>query len=1142
MFLVKVRISLWKFVSWILAVGLALSYLYIEQPGSRAIALDTSSIQAFYFWSETTGWLLIGNHLFFTTNAAKSWQEIASDFSEKGVIYDVYFRDPNHGWIVWRQRTATTFYLLQTSDRGKHWQRLSLPYIDGKSVAKITGAWPSPTDGWLVVRYASSNNFMNGILYRTHDAGRSWEKKRIPVAGSLHVLNSHFGWVYSGPDGKSVFLTFDGGDSWQNIAPNLEGEISTVSFAKNGGKYEGRLVERIQKNAYTRIRVYAYNASESYWHQSEDLKIGATNSFSAFARGAQVFLSVPESAMTQVNGEKEGARLSEMVRQPSSGLVKLEMVNAQIGWGKQTISSCVHKSQMYDAYTRSIVCTSVERLVHTVDGGRHWTPILLPLVEAEQVVRRTVSQSTMRVVNASTQVWQGQGFDKCEVATLSQLQQWHTQSPYSVVNLYGGGCRGCANTALSQSYVWQIYQQGWRFVPTWVGPQAISWGGGCGQRISRDISTAYNQGMSEADKAMAFFENLGFREAVIYYDLEGYPSSADRGPIQAFINGWTYRLQSKGWKSGVYGSSCASHLSDFAAISHVPDALWPAATYTSYYDPNATTNVPCVSNTLWSQHQRIRQYTPGHAETWGGITLNIDSDKVDGLVAAPVSSSPMQTVVVNPPILTPAYGGMCGSAWYRFGGYNGQYAYLTLNTNQAPQSTNSAVWRPNLPIGGTYLVEAYIPSHGVIQWNCPTKTISWDTSDARYHVAYANGDQVVSRDQAPISNGWLSLGTFYFAKGTDGYVKLTDLNGEANLSRTVSFSAMRFTLLNGDTSAPTVSIASSTDSVTGQNPIPVSIHFSEPVLGFERQDIVVHNGQVSNFSGSGMDYVASIVPLSEGQVTIGIPENVAHDQAGNGNLASSQLSLTYYIVIPLADFNGDGLDDIAVFRAANSTWYVRGVGRFVYGDEGDIPVPADYNGDGQTEVAVFRPQTHIWHIRGVGRLQYGMQGDVPVSADYNGDGKANIAVFRPNNGTWYIRGIGAFAYGKSGDIPVPADYDGDGRVDIAVFRPANNEWYIREVGHFLYGKEGDVPVPADYNGDGLAEIAVFRPVEGTWYIRGVGSVVYGAPGDIPVPADYNGDGRIDIAVFRPSNGTWYIRGLGSFVYGAGGDIPAAPTP
>jgi hypothetical protein len=152
--------------------------------------------------------------------------------------------------------------------------------------------------------------------------------------------------------------------------------------------------------------------------------------------------------------------------------------------------------------------------------------------------------------------------------------------------------------------------------------------------------------------------------------------------------------------------------------------------------------------------------------------------------------------LLNPTNLVPPYtGDMCITAWHRLFPLlieGGQAAYLTLNVDTAGQSTNSAEWKPNLPSNGDYKVRAFIPSHGPINWLCPAMTIIFDTADAEYKIFHANGQTTVSKNQGPMSNQYLDLGTFEFEAGSAGKITLSDLNDEANLSHTIAFSAMQF--------------------------------------------------------------------------------------------------------------------------------------------------------------------------------------------------------------------------------------------------------------------------------------------------------------------------------------------------------------
>jgi hypothetical protein len=145
----------------------------------------------------------------------------------------------------------------------------------------------------------------------------------------------------------------------------------------------------------------------------------------------------------------------------------------------------------------------------------------------------------------------------------------------------------------------------------------------------------------------------------------------------------------------------------------------------------------------------------------------------------------------KPTSLHPSFGATCTTFWYRIDGYDAD-AYLTLNVDNAGDSTNWAEWEPNLPSDGEYAVWAYVPDHPSINWPCPAKLVQSDTSDARYVIHHANGVRTVSGNQRPLTYMWIDLGTYTFESGAGGRVTLSDLNGETSLSRTVSFSAIMF--------------------------------------------------------------------------------------------------------------------------------------------------------------------------------------------------------------------------------------------------------------------------------------------------------------------------------------------------------------
>ena len=123
--------------------------------------------------------------------------------------------------------------------------------------------------------------------------------------------------------------------------------------------------------------------------------------------------------------------------------------------------------------------------------------------------------------------------------------------------------------------------------------------------------------------------------------------------------------------------------------------------------------------------------------------------------------------------------------------------------------------------------------------------------------------------------------------------------GIINAGTTSDFGLARYDTQAGpDTTAPSLTITSTTTDPTNVSPIPVTFTFSEAVTGFDVSDITIVNGTAGNFAGSGAVYTASITPINQGAVTISVAASKATDAAANGNTASSNFIRVFENVVP----------------------------------------------------------------------------------------------------------------------------------------------------------------------------------------------------------------------------------------------------
>lgn len=249
--------------------------------------------------------------------------------------------------------------------------------------------------------------------------------------------------------------------------------------------------------------------------------------------------------------------------------------------------------------------------------------------------------------------------------------------------------------------------------------------------------------------------------------------------------------------------------------------------------------------------------------------------------------------------------------------------------------------------------------------------------------------------------------------------------------------------------------------------------------------------------------------------------------------------------VPVAgDFNGDGIDEIAVYYRGHWLLDLNGNGLWDQedlwahlGDEYDLPVTGDWNGDGKADIGIFG-RAWAGDDRAL-QVEYGLPDmrnqTIPVDKPKNVPPEAKDATSGLRFLQHTVRGDvradvidHVFRYGSSSHVPVSGEWTGEGIQNIGVF--SEGRWQLDADGDgrwsesdpdLQYGQKGDLPIVGDFDGDGIDEIGVYR--QGAWFVDRDGNrqldahdylFHLGGAGDTPVVGDWDGDGIDDVAVYQ----------------------------
>lgn len=592
----------------------------------------------FTLTGKTIGWLRSDDRLFRTENDGATWQQVTPLLEKSETLADVYFLDSNQALALALSSSGEEWQisLLKTTDAGSTWQiqNLSLPDEARDLLNMPFGEallhWHNPDHGWVLIKQATSSNFSLGILLRTTDGGQTWAVSAPPVAEKFVFLDENVGFMRDPADSTGLYQTQDSGKSWQSTeslaAATALGKLQRVGLPVRS-KTGGLLLPVWVEQGETEPELLLLSASFEPQNPVEA---------SAWLQTARVI--DPHSWQVSHGSDLAFDQISSFDgKNLWLGLSGKECRQAPLaGDGELPVSM--------------MTCESKYLLLSSNDAGGYWEAVDLP-ADALPAVNGSFQEGMFQNLPQDdqqlntdqwVQIYHGQGFDACEIPTLDKLQAWFNGSPYQVVNLYIGGIsRYCDNDALTAAYLQQMYNQGWRFIPTWVGPQAPCTS--YRNRFSWDPEVAYQEGVDNANQARDTLLELGLTNpdgtgSVVYDDLEYFTySAACSAATRAFVRGWTTRLQELGIISGLYSSTRGLDQCEIYNLTPPPYVVWMAEWFTPPgYRPDVTVwDVDWLEDRYWSHNQRILQYSGTHTETWAGVSISMDNNVLEGLVAAP---------------------------------------------------------------------------------------------------------------------------------------------------------------------------------------------------------------------------------------------------------------------------------------------------------------------------------------------------------------------------------------------------------------------------------------------------------------------------------------------------------------------------
>lgn len=299
-----------------------------------------------------------------------------------------------NGWAVAEDQQGIPTALLYTTDGGFRWKDVSPPqlavtYGDAFDIQDATTAW--------ITGPQAQPGVGPNLLLRTTDAGQTWQSLSLPAELSqdritnIHFFNTHLGWITGQLPAQYLWLTQDGGKTWQKRAipfGTLPANVVEEPFLSFFDEQTWVIANAflLVNNGHPIIYI-THNAGSTWQKQELPTPTGLSLSASTMFEYVQMFSA--NDGVLAVQDQKSHVFFTYVTHTGGTTWQVTPSISVDAGnvfYGLPRFSDITHGQIFAGPSSETGPFTSPQHLTMfmTSDGGFHWQTIPVSLPAGQQ--------------------------------------------------------------------------------------------------------------------------------------------------------------------------------------------------------------------------------------------------------------------------------------------------------------------------------------------------------------------------------------------------------------------------------------------------------------------------------------------------------------------------------------------------------------------------------------------------------------------------------------------------------------------------------------------------------------------------------------------------------------------------------------